>query len=156
RKIATMKNIVSGLTISPDDSNVQIETEEISQSGTSVVAGERTIWVVSTKESTPRPLISDWPNTTNECCGKWTGEGKDFVFRWGGKIWALRNAGGLFHENPKPVQLTASPMQLQSPLPSKDGKKLFVVGMTFRGELTSFEPKTGKASQFLGGISADW
>ena len=47
-------------------------------------------------------------------------------------------------------------MQLQSPLPSKDGKKLFVVGMTFRGELTSFDVKTGKPSLFLGGISADW
>jgi len=47
-------------------------------------------------------------------------------------------------------------MQLQSPLPSKDGKKLFLVGMTFRGELTSFDPKTGNGSLFLGGISADW
>jgi Tol biopolymer transport system component len=47
-------------------------------------------------------------------------------------------------------------MQLQSPLPSKDGKKLFLVGVTYRGELTSFNPRTGKPSLFLGGISADW
>ena len=47
-------------------------------------------------------------------------------------------------------------MQLQSPLPSKDGKKLFVVGMMFRGELTAVDVKTGKPSLFLGGISADW
>jgi eukaryotic-like serine/threonine-protein kinase len=156
RKIAAMKNIVSGLAISPDDADVQVETEEISQSGTSVVAGERTIWVVSTKESTPRPLIADWPSTLNECCGKWTGDGRNFVFESGGQIWALPVGGGLFRRNAKPVQLTSSPMQLQSPLPSKDGKKLFVVGMTFRGELTSFDPKTGKASLFLNGISADW
>ncbi len=48
RKIATMKNIVSGVAVSPDDSEVEVETEEISQSGTSVVAGERTIRMVST------------------------------------------------------------------------------------------------------------
>jgi Tol biopolymer transport system component len=54
------------------------------------------------------------------------------------------------------MQLTSSPMQLQSPLPSKDGKKLFVVGMTFRGELTAIDVKTGKSSFYLGGISADW
>jgi Tol biopolymer transport system component len=47
-------------------------------------------------------------------------------------------------------------MQLQSPLTSRDGKKLFVVGMTFRGELTSFDAKSGKPSLFMGGISADW
>jgi Tol biopolymer transport system component len=47
-------------------------------------------------------------------------------------------------------------MQLQSPLPSRDGKKLFVVGMTFRGELTSFNVKTGTRSLFMNGISADW
>jgi len=156
RKIATMKNIVSGLAISPNDSDVEVETEEISQSGTSVVAGERTIWTVSIKESNPRPLIANWSNNTNECCGKWTTDGKYFVFQSGGQIWALRNRKGLFRGKPRPVQLTSSPMQLQSPLPSKDGKRLFVVGMTFRGELTSFDPKVGKPSLFLGGISADW
>jgi Tol biopolymer transport system component len=62
----------------------------------------------------------------------------------------------MFHRRPEPIQLTSSPMQLQSPLPSRDGKKLFVVGMTFRGELTEFDAKTGKPSPFLGGISADW
>ncbi len=156
RKIASLKNIVSGLAVSPDGSDVQVETEEISQSGTSVVAGERTIWTVSTQGSTPRPLITDWANSANECCGRWNVDGRFFVFQSGGQIWALPSRGGLFHGKARPVQLTASPMQLQSPLPSKDGKKLFLVGVTYRGELTSFDPKTGKPSLFLGGISADW
>jgi len=156
RKMATMKNFVSGLAISPDDGEVRVETEEISQSGTSLVAGERTIWRVSTKDSKLQPLIADWPNTTNECCGRWTADGKYFIFQSGGQLWALPEDGSLFHRKQKAVQLTSSPMQLQSPLPSKDGKKLFLVGMTFRGELTSFDPKTGNGSLFLGGISADW
>jgi Tol biopolymer transport system component len=41
-------------------------------------------------------------------------------------------------------------------LPSKDGKKLFVVGRTYRGELTRFDLKSGQASPFFGGISAEW
>ena len=156
RKIATMKNFVSGLSISPNDSEVRVETEEISQSGTSIVVGERTIWEVSTKGSSPRPLVPAWPSTTDECCGKWTADGKYFIFQSGGQIWALANESRWYPGRAKPIQLTASPMQLQSPLPSKDGKKLFVVGMTFRGEMTSFDLKTGKPSLFLGGISADW
>ncbi|MGA9587256.1 MAG: protein kinase [Terracidiphilus sp.] len=155
RKLATMKNLVSGLAISPDGSRVQVETEEISQSGTSVVVGERSIWEVSAKGSEPAALIPEWPNK-NECCGRWTEDGKYFVFQSEGQIWALAGERRFLQRRAKPIQLTSSPMELQSPLPSKDGKKLFVVGMTFRGELTSFDVKTGKPSLFLGGISADW
>jgi eukaryotic-like serine/threonine-protein kinase len=155
-KIATMKNFVSGLSISPDNAELRVETEEISQSGSSVVVGERTIWRVRAKGGDIEPLISDWSNSKNECCGQWTRSGSYFVFQSEGQIWALPGGGGLLRRHAKPVQLTSSPMQLQSPLTSKDGKKLFVVGMTFRGELTSFDVKSGKPSLFMGGISADW
>ena len=151
-----MKNYVSGLAISPDDAEIRVETEEISQSGSNVVAGERTIWEVSRSGGKSRPLIPDWQNSTNECCGRWTQDGKYFVFQSGGQIWELPGASPFPWRHAKPVQLTSSPMALQSPLPSKDGKKLFVVGMTFRGELTAVDVKTGEASDFLGGISADW
>ena len=156
RKVATMKNLVSGLSISPDGSRLQVETEEISQSGTSVVAGERSISEISANGSNARPLVPERQNSTNECCGRWTADGKYFVFQSGGQIWALAGEGRFLQRKAKPIQLTSSPMQLQSPLPSKDGKKLFVVGMTFRGELTSVNVKTGRPSVYLGGISADW
>ncbi len=155
RKLATMKNLVSGLAISPDGSRVQVETEEISQSGTSLVVGERSIWEVPTNGLERTALIPEWQNT-NECCGRWTADGRYFVFQSEGQIWTLPGERRFLQKRAKPIQLTSSPMQLQSPLPSKDGKKLFVVGMTFRGELTSFDVKTGKPSLFLGGISADW
>jgi len=155
RKLATLKNFVSGLAFSRDASELGVETEEISQSGTGVGIGERTMWTVSTKGSTPKPLVSDWPDTRDECCGYWTADGKYLIFQSQGQIWALPGAKRMFRAQPKPVQLTASPMRLQSPLPSRDGSKLFVVGMTFRGELTSFDVKSGKSSLYMGGISAD-
>ena len=155
RRIATMKNVVSGIAIEPGGKTVQVETEEISQIGTGLVAGERTIWNVPRNGSSARPLIPEWHNT-NECCGRWTKDQKFFVFESRGQIWTLPRAGRFFDRHPQPVQLTASPMQLRSPLPGKDGKKLFVIGTTFRGELSKFDLKTGSASPFLGGISADW
>ena len=155
RKIATMKNIVSGVAIAPDGNSLQVETEEISQSGTSVVVGERLIWDVSASGSNVRPLIPDWQNK-NECCGRWTADGKFFVFQSQGQIWALPGARRFLQAKPKPIQLTSSPMELQSPLPSRDGKMLFVVGMTFRGELTRVDVKTGAPSLYLGGVSVDW
>jgi eukaryotic-like serine/threonine-protein kinase len=51
--------------------------------------------------------------------------------------------------------LTSSPLGLFTPLPSKDGKKLFVVGRNDRGELERREPKSGLFTPFLSGISAD-
>jgi serine/threonine protein kinase len=156
RLIATMQNFVSGIAISSDGKTLRVETEEISQSDTNLVAGERSIWEVSGSGGKTRPLIPGGQNSTNECCGRWTGDGKYFVFQSGGQIWELPGAGQFLRREVKPVQLTSSPMALQSPLLSKDGTKLFVVGMTFRGELAKIDAKTGKASDFLDGISADW
>jgi Tol biopolymer transport system component len=156
RKIATMKNFVSDVIIAPDGKSLQVETEEISQSGSSVVAGERSIWNVPTNGAKTHPLIPGWQNAADECCGKWSVDGKYFIFQSQGQVWAVHNATGFLRRKAEPVQLTSSPMQLQSPLPSRDGKKLFVVGMTFRGELTKVDVKTGKPSDYLGGISVDW
>ena len=46
-------------------------------------------------------------------------------------------------------------MSFSSPLPSKDGKKLFVVGALSRGELTRYDTKSAAFVPFLSGISAD-
>jgi Tol biopolymer transport system component len=45
-------------------------------------------------------------------------------------------------------------MALDSPLPSRDGKKLFVVGQTKRGELVRWDSKLRQFATFLSGISA--
>jgi WD40 repeat protein len=47
-------------------------------------------------------------------------------------------------------------MSLSNPLPSKDGKKVFVIGQTYRGELMRYDSKSGQFAPFLGGISAEY
>jgi Tol biopolymer transport system component len=46
-------------------------------------------------------------------------------------------------------------MSFSSPLPSKDGKKLFVVGALARGELERYDIRSAEFIPFLSGISAD-
>jgi eukaryotic-like serine/threonine-protein kinase len=46
-------------------------------------------------------------------------------------------------------------MTFSSPLPSKNGKKLFVVGALARGELVRYDAKSAGFVPFLSGISAD-
>jgi Tol biopolymer transport system component len=46
-------------------------------------------------------------------------------------------------------------MDTFDPVPSSDGKKLFVIGAQPRGELTHYDAKSGQFSPYLSGISAD-
>ena len=45
---------------------------------------------------------------------------------------------------------------MSSPLPSRDGKKLFVIGQTYRGELMRYDSKSSQFSPFLEGTSAEY
>jgi Tol biopolymer transport system component len=53
------------------------------------------------------------------------------------------------------VQLTTGPMDFLGPVPSKDGKKLFVVGWMRRGELARYDLKSQQFVPFMSGMSAD-
>jgi serine/threonine protein kinase/Tol biopolymer transport system component len=115
-----------------------------------------TLWQVSVNGSDPHPLLPAWHTPPIECCGTWTPDGKYFVFQSQGNIWARAEKGNLFGKaNSDPVQLTSGPMSFSSPLLSKDGKKLFVVGALARGELARYDIKSTQFVSFLSGISAD-
>ena len=117
---------------------------------------QSSLWQVSINGTNLHPLFPAWHAHPDECCGKWTADGKYFVFQSRGNIWALAEKENLFGKaNGQPLQLTSGPMTFSSPLPSKDGKKLFVVGALARGELTRYEAKSADFVPFLSGISAD-
>jgi Tol biopolymer transport system component len=117
---------------------------------------ESSLWEVSADGTNPHPLLSGWHDPAHECCGKWTADGKYFVFQSYHQVWALPERRGLSHYSAnKPIQLTDSPLWLSSPLPGKDGKKLFVVGQTLRGELVRRESTSGQFTPFLSGISVE-
>jgi serine/threonine protein kinase/Tol biopolymer transport system component len=114
------------------------------------------LWEVSSQGTNLRPLFPGWHSPADECCGKWTADGKYFVFQSQGQIWALPEMEGFFREwRNKPIQLTSSPLSLFTPIPSKDGKKLFVVGRGYRGELEHGEARSGQFAPFLSGISVE-
>jgi eukaryotic-like serine/threonine-protein kinase len=118
--------------------------------------GENSLWEISTQGTNLHPLLPAWHNRPDECCGKWTVDGKYYVFQSQGQIWALSEKKAFLRQaTAKPIGLTSSPLSLSAPLPSKDGKKLFVVGRTYRGELERWEPKSGRFTPFLSGISAE-
>lgn len=150
-KLVSMKSQVSNPVWSPDGSRLRFDTSEGFD-----VGGQHLEWEVSVDGKDLHQLFAGWHDPPDECCGKWTADGKYFVFESQNQIWALPQERALFQHEPKPIQLTSSPMSLYSPITGKDGKKLFVVGRTYRGELTRYDSKSGQFSPYLSGISAEY
>jgi Tol biopolymer transport system component len=119
-------------------------------------SGSGALWEVSADGTNPHALLPGWHAPTTECCGRFTPDGKYFVFQSQGNIWARAEKNGWFgRAGSLPVQLTSGPMSFNNPLPSRDGKKLFVTGALAHGELSRFDSKSKQFSPFLGGVSAE-
>jgi Tol biopolymer transport system component len=96
---------------------------------------------------------SDISGLSGECCGRWTPDGKYFVFDSGGQLWALREKESLLRKvSREPMQLTSGAINYGYPIPSKDGRRLFAVAGLVRGELVRYDAKAFEP--FLSGISA--
>ena len=115
------------------------------------IAGDfsASLWQVATDGSDLRPLISGWSKGSNECCGHWMPNGKYFVFlstREGAtNIWAIREQQDSVRKaDREPIQLTAGPVNFHNLVPSRDGQKLFAVGVKKRGELVRYDSQAGR------------
>jgi eukaryotic-like serine/threonine-protein kinase len=119
------------------------------------------LWQMSSRGSNLHQLLSGWHPLGGQCCGRWTPDGKFFLFlsgysdTGGNQIWALDERRGLFRKPPAdPIQLTTGPLRWSEPIPGKEGKTIFAAGITVRGELSRFDTKAKQFQPFLGGISA--
>jgi Tol biopolymer transport system component len=151
RKLLSVKGDILNVTWSPDGSHLRFDSSE-----TAGTVGQQLEWEVSVDGTGLHRLFEGWHTPPNECCGKWTADGKYFVFQSNGQLWALPKRAGFLRSQSKPIALTSSPLTLSSPLPSKDGTKLFLVGQTYRGELMRYDGKSSQFTTLLGGISAEY
>jgi serine/threonine protein kinase/Tol biopolymer transport system component len=150
-KLLSVKGIPYSPRWSPDGRRIRLSVADF--------ANTLSLWEFAADGSNLRPVLPEWNNSPNECCGSWTRDGKYFVFqatRGGGThIWAIQEKGTLFRKaSREPVQLTSGPTNFFSPTPSLDGEKLFVIGEQRRGELVRFDAKSGQFVPYLSGVSA--
>ena len=150
RKIASVPSRrIFGLRWSPDGTRIRFTNWEKTPNAPS-------LWEVSSDGSGLRALLPGWHETPDEENGRWTLDGKYYVFQSQGQIWALPERAGWSGKGSAPVQLTNSPLNLITPVPAKEGNKLFVVGRNLRGELVRYDPATAKFLPYLSGKSAEY
>ncbi len=142
-KVASIRGRAEWLAWSPDGAILRFSTNgklrEISANGSNL-----------------HELLPALPASADPCCGSWSPNGDFFYFLSAGQLWTFDERPGLFgRKSADPIQLTSGPLAWATPVPGKNGKKLFATGLTRRGELTRFDPQSKQFQPYLGGISAD-
>jgi len=118
---------------------------------------ETSIWEFAKGDRDPHRLFGELP--FHLCCGSWTPDGMYFLFQVRNRntfqIWASREQQHFL----LPVKDTPSPLvfgaiSYRGPLPSRDGKRLFVRAETPKDELVRYDSKAKEFLPMLPGISA--
>ncbi len=148
RKLITASGFVTGSRFSPDGSRIRFT---VTASETNALS----LWEVSGDGSGLHALFPGWHTPPDECCGRWTADGRYYFFYSQGAIWALREGKGFFHGRESvPMQVATSPLNFSAGAPSPDGKKLYVIEGQPRGELVRYDRQSKQFVPFLSGISA--
>jgi len=152
RKLFSASGGLAAASFSPDGTRIGFSVSNRLNNTSSM-------WEVRSDGTGMHPLLSGWNTPPSECCAGWTPDGRYYLFQSGrddaDNIWIVPDRSNWWRKvSPVPVQLTTGPLQYVDPLPSKDGKKLFVVGIQQRAELVRYDSKSGEFIPYLGGISA--
>jgi Tol biopolymer transport system component/DNA-binding winged helix-turn-helix (wHTH) protein len=149
RKLATVSGSVFGLRFSPDGQRLRFTVHDMKNDSES-------LWELNRDGSGLRPLLPSWNDSPQECCGQWTPDGKYFLFQSfrSGRfnLWALPERAHWFGGHPQPTQLTNGPLDFTLPVPSRDGRRIFSVGVQRRAELVRYDARKGFVPYF-GGMS---
>ena len=149
RRLATLSGQVEGVRVSPDGRKIRLTLEDIK-------TGLGELWELNRDGSEPHPLLPNWNVAPHECCGRWTPDGKYFVFsslREGRtSLWVLPDRHSWIQTKAKPMQLTNGPLDFWMPVPSRDGKRIYALGGMPRSEVLRYDGRS--FVPYLGGASA--
>ena len=125
RKLWTAPGYIRRIRFSPDSRHLRFDIFN-SRSG-------RNLWDVGVDGSKPDLLLASAKAGHQECCGNWTRDGRFYLFEslTEQNISVLPEPGRMrlsWQSPPGPQSLTTGPVEMEYPVPSLDGKRLFVMG----------------------------
>jgi Tol biopolymer transport system component len=149
RKLLSADGEIWGPNISPDNKRM-VFTINGAALGLSIV--------VSNPDGSGQRVIVNSSERRGVCCARWTPDSRYIVFedRSHGRVdlWAAEVQGGFLQREHPPVQLTNGPLSYRGPMPSRDGRQIFAMGIKQRGELVRYDVSAKQFVPILSGISA--
>jgi Tol biopolymer transport system component len=151
RELATFPGDVFGISMAPQGDRLRFYVDQGVNDGI-------VLWESQSDGARLRRVIDGWSRPRWQWGGSWNPDGRWFVFSArrdaaGSDVWLLGESGLL--GRPALFRLTSGPMDFVYPIFSADGTRIFVVGISRRGELLRYDFKTREFTQFLGGMSAE-
>ena len=136
---------------SPDSTRIRFTLAEANNNAS--------LWEIRADGSGMHQLFAGWHSPPNECCGRWSDDGRYFFFESGSgnsDVFVTAESVGLFHKSSRtPTQLTNGPLTFSTVTPGSSGRRIFVQGTQRRGEMVRYDSSSKQFVPFLGGISAN-
>jgi Tol biopolymer transport system component len=142
---------IFGVRFSPDGQRIRFTVSDTELNSTS-------LWEVARDETNPHALLSDSPLKSAACCGNWTPDGRYYIFQATGSIpntsavlnilWALPEGSR------NPVPLTNGPISFGSAATSRDGNKIWAIGVQPSVDVVKYEAKKKKFVPVIPDLSA--
>jgi len=154
RLLASLSGYTYHIRWSPDDRRLRFTVVGSTK--------KRMLWEVSADGRNLREMQFNWPGNAMECCGEWTPDGRYFVFESHrdaastSNMWAIEEKSDWLHRvNREPAQLTVGPVNFYDLVPSRNGKRIFAIGMQPAVDLLRYDTSQKDFVPFLGGLSAE-
>jgi len=152
-QLAKVPGVVRALRFSPDGRRIRFHVIPFGGADSS------SIWEMDANGKDIHPLFPDWKESPYTCCGNWSPDGAYYYFQAGRGnaqvIWVMSERRSIFRRaEAGPSRLTSGPLRFSVPVPSSDGKRLFVVGEEPRVELLRYDLRARRFDPYLQGLSA--
>jgi Tol biopolymer transport system component/DNA-binding winged helix-turn-helix (wHTH) protein len=151
-QLAKVSGVVRALRVSPDGRRIRFSVLPFPVSDSS------SIWEMDADGKHIHALFPDWKESPYQCCGNWSADGDHYYFEAGRgndqAIWVLPERRSIFRRaSASPSRLTSGPLRFSVPVPSANGKRLFVMGEQPRVELSRYDLQARRFEPYLGGLS---
>ncbi len=152
RQLFSVNGIPSALAFAPDGKKFCFALSDI-RTATSA------LWEANVDGNHLHPVFPIAQAPPHDSAPQWTPDGRYLLFqryRDGHiNVWGLPLRSRWFGRQPEPVQLTNGPLDFGFPLPSRDAKKIFVVGSHLRSELIRYDGRSAFQGYFGGASITD-
>ena len=149
---ANVKGVVFSLRYSPDGQKIRFDL-------TDPATETNEIWQMDSDGKNIHPVFSNQKELVNPGSGHWSPDGNYYYFDAGRGtdqgIWVMPERHAWFRRGPTtPTRLSSGPLHFTSPVPSSDGKRIFVLGEDRKVELLRYDEKTRRLDPYVEGLSA--